>query len=314
MKQKQPLRFSSLSFDEGFNEWVVKSNQQSMQKAGKVHSIFKRVINFQSADNKLYSILKQDLDNGPYAIRLATNDSIGFLDLDINKGDLVFLRNNRLEISNKLFVNLEKGELWGPKKLAINLHQCKSAFQKNLNVYHELLQANTAWGGAKYYYAKNHLSQLCKPNVTLIEKELEKRIGFFLSCLDQEPKILQESVQALIGLGNGLTPSGDDFLIGFITVLNLIDEEKMQMTFAKLTNLLKNMDLSTTDISVTMLKASIEGRAREKLLNFVNCLCTTQNEDILIDSIEKFFSIGSLSGTDMATGVVTGLKYGFSKL
>ncbi|WP_440896370.1 DUF2877 domain-containing protein [Amphibacillus sp. Q70] len=314
MRQKQHLRFFSLSFDEGFNEWVVKSKQQPAKKVGNIHSIFKRVINFQSESNKLYSILKQDLDNGPYSIRLATNDSISFLALDIDKGDPVFLKNNHLEIANKLLVNLETGKLWCPKKLAIHLHQYKSVFQKNLNVYHELLQANTPSGGAKYYYEKNHLSRLGKPNVSLVEKELEKRISYFLSCLDQEPKILKESVQALIGLGNGLTPSGDDFLTGFITVLNLIDEEKPQTIFRKLMHLLKNMDLSTTDISVMMIKASIEGRTRERLLNFINDLCTTQADVILIDSIEKVFAIGSLSGTDMATGMVTSLKYSLNSL
>ncbi|PIV19527.1 MAG: hypothetical protein COS41_00515 [Elusimicrobia bacterium CG03_land_8_20_14_0_80_50_18] len=89
----------------------------------------------------------------------------------------------------------------------------------------------------------------------------------------------------LLGIGGGLTPSGDDFLVGYIAAKKM---EGMEIPF--------KLDLSwTTPLSAHFLKAALNGRFSNQISAFI------KEGDLSI------LSFGGSSGAATALGVLKGL-------
>lgn len=305
------ISFYALSYDKGFKNLINKniSNQEL-----KVHSIFKRVINFIDMDRQIYSILQNHLDNGPCAMRLQVDKDYNFTDLNIEVNDRVNIEQDALKIDEKIVIYLKNTELWSPDLLKIQVNENdKINFSKNIKLFNEYFLQNAVDGGSKYFYINKLINLEKTYRVSIIEKELKNRIEIFLLRLNESLEELNKSIISVIGFGNGLTPSGDDFLVGFITALNSIEVEKSKLLFKKIKYILENISLSTTDISKNMIKASIEGNSREIIINFIKQIFNDDREG-LYHSIDEIFSIGSSSGADLSVGIILGLLYGLDIL
>ena len=100
---------------------------------------------------------------------------------------------------------------------------------------------------------------------------------------------------SLIGLGTGLTPSGDDFLCGILAGLHIQGEE--DSIFAKQLRQDIHENLSrTNDISQAFLKCALEGQYNLA----VNELWKNPSKEQIS---EMFHSIGHSSGMDMLCGI-----------
>lgn len=114
----------------------------------------------------------------------------------------------------------------------------------------------------------------------------------------------------LVGRGRGLTPSGDDMLVGYLSVIWQFAGDKAQM----LADTLKKDTLSTTDVSKAYLLAAANGHFSTPLYKFyqaVNRFNTGQAENLadLIESIEWIMKIGHTSGQDMTYGMGMAFQY-----
>lgn len=139
-----------------------------------------------------------------------------------------------------------------------------------------------------------------------MERELANRIGRFLKDISQD-NLQESSVASLIGLGIGLTPSGDDFLVGFIAVLNIIDIAYSNYLKEKISRLIRLDKLSTTDISKHILENALEGKFSQGILNFIYSLLE-EDKERLEKSIKNILNIGSSSGMDLSIGIVLAMQ------
>jgi hypothetical protein len=112
----------------------------------------------------------------------------------------------------------------------------------------------------------------------------------------------REAVQGLIGLGPGLTPSGDDFLAGALALLDAIGEREAHDAMARA--ILDALGGRTTPLSGCLLRAAAAGHVGEKLHQIVSLLMTG-DIDAAIAGAGK---IGHSSGWDMIAGVLTALR------
>lgn len=107
---------------------------------------------------------------------------------------------------------------------------------------------------------------------------------------------------SLIGLGPGLTPSGDDFLGGaMIALATLRDTEKRDAIWRLIVPLLIER---TTDISAAHLSAAAEGYGHAALHAFIDALHAGENAK-LAQAIDTLTAIGHTSGLDALAGAVT---------
>ncbi len=266
-------------------------------RVGRIHSVFKGVINFLFEDDRLFSIASEELCNGPYTIRVHNRGNISFKAIGLKVGDKVYLIKDEIRIEDKVLIRLEKGELWTPMAFDISKDNFAN-FIKNLSIYNDYLQHHGADGGAKYFYLSKFFKKGISLKPSIVERELGKRIDFFLEGLALNRNDLEKGVISLIGLGNGLTPSGDDFITGFNVFLNHMKIEDKGFLLKEIKNILYSNRLSTTDVSRSMLYGSLEGLAAESILDFIFALLYKGKDDFE-KMIKRLFAVGSSSGTDI---------------
>lgn len=122
------------------------------------------------------------------------------------------------------------------------------------------------------------------------------------ALLKGDREVVQEKVRRMIGLGIGLTPSGDDFLTGMLLVLQ---NEKELGHFLQQSVL---QELTGTNvISQHQLYFACQGVAKPSLLVVVQGIFDETSELAkLQQAITETLAIGSTSGHDLLSGVVQG--------
>ncbi|MBU5436957.1 DUF2877 domain-containing protein [Tissierella sp. MSJ-40] len=293
------IKFNASTYDKHFIRHF--NENKNGEKIGEIHSIYSRTINFLDKKKSMYTIGSKNIDNSPFTLRIDSED-INFEDLNLKEGNLLFKVDNNLVIDNKVEINISpKSLLWNPA-LYGRKDLDKGIITNNIDYFNNLILSNGSYGGCKYFYLKNYLKEKNhKP--TLIEKELARRIEILLDTLNYKV-IDKDKINSLIGFGVGLTPSGDDFLTGFLSTFNIISTDYTTKIKEKLTDLIDINKISTTDVSKQMLLITLKGEAREYVLNFINSFLDG-NKDRFLFSFKNLLNIGSSSGTDLAIGVVT---------
>jgi hypothetical protein len=116
-----------------------------------------------------------------------------------------------------------------------------------------------------------------------------------------------QSVEKMIGLGPGVTPSGDDFLIGFLAGLwSTSGENQGQLSFIHLFgNGLMEIAKQTNLISRTYLYHATHGQFSSSLSNLAQAIAFG-SENIRAIS-EAAMRVGHSSGMDSVTGLLIGL-------
>ncbi len=104
----------------------------------------------------------------------------------------------------------------------------------------------------------------------------------------------------LIGLGRGLTPSGDDFLCGFFAVLNARGVLAVPLREAVFDNLDR-----TTNISIAYLNAIL---GRRYFTVYDRAVRAIFSDGDFKDDIDFVLSMGASSGTDTLIGALTAAK------
>jgi hypothetical protein len=119
-----------------------------------------------------------------------------------------------------------------------------------------------------------------------------------------------EEAQALVGLGEGLTPSGDDFIGGYLFCREILQDsypDTLNLEIPSLPDFIETIRTSTNIISYTFLKDHANGHGFEPLHLLAGTLLTGQSDDLLGRIIADLTHIGHSTGWDLLTGFLTGL-------
>jgi hypothetical protein len=114
--------------------------------------------------------------------------------------------------------------------------------------------------------------------------------------------------RGLIGLGPGLTPSGDDFLVGCLRGLWLMshDEAATRDTFARLSaRLLSELKARTTQVGAEFIRYALEGSFAEVLDHAAQALVAPAHPPLVTAAIGRLLAQGHTSGADTMHGLLT---------
>ena len=140
-------------------------------------------------------------------------------------------------------------------------------------------------------------ARIARPRIARFERWL---IGVLASG-HAHTMTTEGAIEGLIGLGPGLTPSGDDFLVGALALLDALGERDAHTALASaMTNHLRAL---TTPLSACFLKVAAAGHVGEALHRAVSSV-VTGDVDAAVLAAEK---IGHSSGWDMMAGAITTL-------
>jgi hypothetical protein len=138
------------------------------------------------------------------------------------------------------------------------------------------------------------LMRLAAPRIARFRSWLE-------AALDRGPKT-HAPIEGVIGLGPGLTPSGDDFLAGALAVLDALAEHEVH---AALGRAIERAPAGITSaLSLCLLKAAAKGYVGERLWGAAAALVCGDASG----AIALIQTIGHSSGWDMLAGMTTTLR------
>ena len=267
----------------------VKSNLLPLylknHRVGKVHSKFNIGLNVQFDDALIY-VGGSGNPLSAFGLNIAEKklkdilNSVSIDDMVVNKADkLIFYSTNG--IINIYYKEIEEVDLTLPKiKCSIN----------------EI--PNTGL----YNYLENIEFEKCI-GINLDEKT-RKHVDLLLNSDKADWNVNVMIIRFFAGRGKGLTPSGDDILIGFTLAL---------MMFGKFNIWRRALEAGitrdrTTIISVVYLSALLKGYASEYFIRLVKLI-----DDVEVDTIERTIkdvqSFGHTSGSDTLFGFLLGLRF-----
>jgi len=130
------------------------------------------------------------------------------------------------------------------------------------------------------------------------------------ACLSLDFPRLLEHAEELIGLGEGLTPSGDDFVGGLLFWLSAWGNAYARPSPLESSDLVSFLERSkplTNLISFTLLADHAEGHSFEALHHLTDALLTGQDGERIRQRAGRLIRLGHSTGWDLLTGVAAGL-------
>lgn len=278
---------------------------------GKVHSVFKNALNIITNDNSFITLITIDKPMAPHAIRLF--DVTSFLNYELEREMKVFLTDEYVwfeDLNIKIFI--DKAHLWDPSPIFSYTKAKEEDILIKLNIMEEYLLNSKSF----FPYLFNTLNQQYKGFELFSNKvNTDETISFinerflrFINAFLKEEEAITYLSKCIIGFGQGLTPSIDDFICGLM-VSNIYLSHYFYSNIdnsLKFNNLIiKNIDGRTTRVSEEMLKFSAKCYVNEHIRNLIISLISNISIEDFIGNLEKVDSIGFSSGADIISGIYT---------
>ena len=265
---------------------------------GAVHSVFHRVLNVHiPSGDFLFTIASDALDNAPFTVRVRLDGSSDFRTL-IETGIRVTAGKEGVRLEKSLFVPLKHPTLWQPKLLAFPPD--RRLTDHNLQVLRKRLRTLPGGCGMAGLFSYGNAGGI-------FERALSERANKLLEALARKDiSSIHQAILGLIGLGPGLTPSGDDFLLGMICCGHVPGAPFAAYSDIFSSAVLQNR-LRTNDISYAALLHGTKGQMREYIAACINALMYEDNTAALHTAIDRVLQIGSTSGYDICAGIYFGL-------
>lgn len=279
---------------------------------GVIQGVFPHACNVRLDHDVLLALLSSEKGNVPNGIRLDTPSRFTFLN-QLTAGQPVACRGGILRISGSdLSVDLRTATPWHVdlKALRVDLHRPAQA-QAWAVAWCELERHRcgdglTTMTGASSSGAWNSVTSVAT-------RMLGQRGGHAVQALLEVTGTFHfdhtiAAMRQLIGLGPGLTPSGDDFLVGYLAGLwSTVGSHVSRLRFlTAMGSWLNEAAGRTNAISSAYLKSAARGHVAEPVATLAQQLAHAQNMDALRAATQVALSVGHTSGADGVLGLLLG--------
>jgi hypothetical protein len=113
-----------------------------------------------------------------------------------------------------------------------------------------------------------------------------------------------DAASALIGFGEGLTPAGDDCVLGALAAVHRLAPGWLAAHAGQRDRLAEAARSRTTDLARDFLLEALDGRFAEPVL----ALLTALSDDLAEDAARRLLSMGATSGADTLCGIRLGCR------
>jgi hypothetical protein len=269
----------------------------------RVHSVFHAALNLCRPDGDFLTLLSAEADDLPRSVRLASVEN--FLSLGLSAGDggvftadeIVLERSagrGRLRVDCAAALRLAApsapplrgdGERWRAGVARLEALQARAA--TDLRIAPLLIGA--------------------RPSGAMGERLTQAALDLGRAVQAGRRDAMRGAAARLVGLGQGLTPAGDDFLCGFLAAgccrraAGLVRSRRL----TSLAEAVRDVIAQTTDISASFLRDALAGRISRPLAAVAEACSGAPGSD-LDGALLRLAAIGHSSGLDAATGFFYG--------
>ena len=120
--------------------------------------------------------------------------------------------------------------------------------------------------------------------------------------LTQDGEMAEEGARGLAGLGGGLTPAGDDFIMGVLLGLRTMVPSEIVSHHSEV--ILSNVISRTNALSAAWLQAAAKGEVHETWRRFLDALVTEPHAEMQV-VLRRILDVGHSSGADALAGFLT---------
>lgn len=272
----QPILYAH-SADEQFQEILAEKNY--------VQSIFEHGINIK-AKSRLLFIGTSERGELPYAIHLERPELKKLQ--GIRLGDPFFYKTSGYAfVGSSYVIDVTRARRYSSLLSAVEL----VGIRELLYLLEEILMRND-WTGFDLF--TRHL----------LFEDPSFVSGLREACTTENPEEIDSALRKVMGRGKGLTPSGDDLLLGMLWVNAL--RKFLHAEFLDRLQLLVQKDDLTTQVSKSYLQSALEGRYHALLLSLAQALVNKDSSQMSANVV-KLKKIGHTSGADMLSGIALGI-------
>ena len=257
---------------------------------GIVHSVFAHACNI-AFNGGLLTVVASELADGPAVWRLAGNAAPDFRHL-FALGER--LRHRHAAAATRTVVlDLSGAECWRPppppavsrERLAANLRLATVALE-----HRRRLRSSVVDRGA--IKALGSLEDACR------QLDIERATA---------------EIHRLVGWGEGLTPAGDDAIVGALAALGALAGAGADRCgfLRSLCAAIDARTARTTVISAHYLRLATQGHFNADVTRLTHALIgddVSENDGGVRAALEAALSVGATSGADMATGMIAGFR------
>lgn len=289
---------------------------------GRIHSRFENAINIETSEGFMFNLLPQECPPNPRSIVFSRPDWNRIQDFHPSVGMVVNIKAECLEFPQlPVKISLRRSVLWDPGPYLPDLPLHDSEVLRNIKILPTTLQewrkkrnneeAALVNSHICLENVKSHRDGAGLPFQAAYRSHLRMaKNALFVSIAGRDLDGISSSSIRLIGLGVGLTPSGDDILSGVLATgvyCGLAFPEiyhDVSRINSRVTSLINDR---TTPFSRAFLLDSALGEVVRPLGELIRGLLCSDHRAHMISLAKEVVLIGGLSGLDMLEGVLLGM-------
>lgn len=279
------MQLLSQSYSDGVAEWLASDS------SARVLSSFARACNLIDEQGRVISIVDNTAGNGPSTIVL--KESSVSLERILSVGEPVAVGENSLTI-NTTTIDFTEATVWCSRVDWDSAKSCTYHFAKNIGDLSMIVKYRAPLGGlsSMLFSSTYNMDFVC-------DRVAGSAQRLFGGIFNHNIQSVRMGASGVAGLGVGLTPSGDDFLIGVIYALWAIFDPEDAALWSR--TIVESASPHTTMLSAAMLQEASEGNATEHWHILVDVLAKGDAIDVEQASM-GILSVGHTSGADALIG------------
>jgi len=274
-----------------------------------VAAVFRRSFYCRSQAGSFVCVGPTSLNTGPLNVLCQMPEPIDWEAAQLTTGSAATCDGARFHVAGRFIVSLSRATVWRPPRLFTPWNS--ETIQEGLIVLAHDVRTRPARGGlqalipvlAGNVVVSPRGSLTGGPLLRMAMEGIEPLAAWLETRLTHSGEPLPipfPALDALIGLGPGLTPSGDDFLAGVLVALHHLGVADASGELAKAT--LARAARRTNDISHAHLAAAAEGEGLAPIHSVLASLCAPGAPG-LGRALSAVDAIGHTSGWDATAGV-----------
>jgi len=279
-------------------EWIATS------APSRPYHIFETVCNLINAEGDVLSLTLAPAEMNPLSLEMLCRD----LSLDLTKHIQVnseVVKDGAQLCVGDLIIDLEPHDPWNPfpdwDRVTVRTRETQSVVDEITTI----LLSDHSPDSLAIFLSPSGIE--AKTQTSSWQMAAIIPIQMLLDGIERlDSSTLQAAAGDLAGLGLGLTPSGDDFIIGVMHALwmSLSEEQARSLCLELLTATTPR----TNTLSANYLKAAAHGEASEAWHTIVSAIA--QNDKIALNSSVEFLKkLGHTSGQDALSGFLLGSRH-----
>jgi hypothetical protein len=256
--------------------------------AGVVTATYARACLITVTDDRLVMLVTSEIGGLPHGITVDTPNGYSF-ERSLRVGACAAVRGGMLRVDEGFCVDLRTFRPWRSHLDGLALDLMRAPVQVAWDAAWSALRAH---GGFAAFVRRGcgAITRMCE------------------ATRDLDSACARQAMSALIGLGEGSTPAGDDYLVGHFAGLRSSagTDVARQRFIADLSESLRDMASRTNRVSRVYLEAAADGEVSERLATLAHRIAAGAGEEPVVVAATAALAVGHSSGACGVLGLLLG--------